>query len=46
VERDRTPAEEMNRELYLAPELVEGDEDDEDPLLEQARENVEDEGGQ
>jgi len=33
-------AKEMNRELFLAPELVEDEDDDEDPLLDQARENV------
>lgn len=31
-------ADEMNRELYLAPDLIGEDEDD--PLLEQAEENV------
>lgn len=34
-------AKEMNRELFLAPELDE--DEDEDPLLEQSRENVEEE---
>ena len=35
-------AEQMNRDLFLAPELIDEDED-EDPLLEQARQNVEEE---
>ena len=37
---DNDVAKEMNRELFLAPELI--DDEDEDPLLEQARENVAD----
>lgn len=43
MENDRdSVADEMNRELFLAPELIDED-DDEDVLLEQARENVDDE---
>lgn len=45
MDRDRNSesvAHEMNRDLYLAPELDDEDEEADDPLLEQARENVDD----
>jgi hypothetical protein len=35
-------AHEMTRDLFLAPELLDEDDEAEDPLLEQARENVAD----